>query len=201
MSLIVEAGVFGNIFECAGTVVFKEDIAPAQDGHVEVWIAVVVDIGERGRYPNRFGRHTRPLGNILKFAASQISPQFVVANLGDEIDIVEAIPIHVGNGYPIAVVVVIRPVVLARIGSDPVAEADSTVFELVGEGKVAKYIELGLKLSLSATFQPWRIDDLLGKRQLEWIGLPGGSRRLVIAIGGGPIAGCDKQRSDGREDG
>ena len=181
----------------------QRDVALAQDGHVEVWVAVVVGIGERGRYANRFGRHARPLGNIFKFAAAQIPPQLVVANLGDEIDVVEAVPIYIGNGYPIAVVVVIRPVVLTRIGRDLVAEADRTVFELVGEGKVAEYIELfnGLELSLSATFQPRRIDDLLGKRQLEWIGLLGGSRGLVIAIGGGPIAGCDKQRSHSREDG
>ena len=62
MSLIVEAGVLGNVFECAGAVVFKEDIAPAQNGHVEVWVAVVVDIGERGRYPQSIWPPRPPAG-------------------------------------------------------------------------------------------------------------------------------------------
>ena len=52
------------------------------------------------------------------------------------------VAIHIGNGDAIAVIVVDRQPVFARLLSNMIAEADTALFNLVEKRKLMKYVEL-----------------------------------------------------------
>ena len=61
------------------------------------------------------------------FPPPTIPPELVAADLVDEIDVVEAVAVHVGNRQAVAVIVVGRLVGLAGVGDDAVLEGDAAL--------------------------------------------------------------------------
>ena len=130
-------------------VVLEEHVAAAGRGHVEVLVAVVVDIGEGGRDADLArDRHAGRRGDVLEAAAAEIPPQLVAAHLADEVDVGAAVAVDVGNRDPGAVIVVRRLVGLAGVVHDAGLEIDAAFDQAIGELEVVEGGERGRGLDL-----------------------------------------------------
>ena len=70
---VVEAGCRGDVLEVALAVVLEQHVAAAHGGDVEIRVAVVVDVGERGRDADLAGdRDAGRRRDVLELAAAEI---------------------------------------------------------------------------------------------------------------------------------
>ena len=124
-------------------VVLEEHVTAAHGRHVEIRVAVVVDVGKRrGHADAALDGHARRLGDVAKFPVAEILPELVAAELADEVDVGEAVSVDVGDDDSVAMVVVIGLVELPRIVGRLVRERDPALRLLVGELKLIKDSEL-----------------------------------------------------------
>ena len=149
VSRVVEAGRHGNVFEVPLAVVLEEHVAAADRGHVEVLVAVVVDIGEGGRDVDLArNRHAGRGCDVLEAPAAEIPPQLVAAHLADEVDVGAAVAVDVSNRHPRPVIVVRRLVGLAGVVHDAGLEIDAAFGQPIGELEVVEGGEPGRRFDL-----------------------------------------------------
>src|SRR5215831_1173610 len=78
MSYVVDARGLRDVFEVAAAVVLEQHVATANGRYEEILIAVVVDVGKRGRHANPIGeRDTCFGGDVPELAAAEIFPELV----------------------------------------------------------------------------------------------------------------------------
>ena len=143
---VAEARRRGDVTEAALAVVLEEHVAGPDRRDVQIRIAVVVDVGKRGRHAD-LARHrdTGRGGDVLEPAAADILPELVAAHLVDEVDVGEAVAIDVRNRQAVAMIVVRRLVRLAGVVDDPVLERDAALGQPVGELKIVERREAGTR--------------------------------------------------------
>ncbi len=187
---IVEARFLRDVPEVALPVVLEEDVSAAHGRDVKVRISVVVDVGERGRHadPVLHGDACR-LSDVDELAVAQVLPELVASDLVDEVDVEQAVPVHVGHRDSVAVVVMVRLVVLARVVRDPVDEGDAALGLPVGEVKTVEDAELSGRLLLGG----------LSRRQAVGADVDDGNPDLLLRRG--PCVRPSPQRGErgGRE--
>ena len=116
MAFVPGAGCLGDVPEGPAADVLEQAVSRANGGDVEVRIAVVVDVRERGRHGDAVGEgDTRLVGDVFELAAAGIPPQRVSAGLGDEQDVHPAVVVDVGRSDAVAVIVVHRLVAPRRV--------------------------------------------------------------------------------------
>src|SRR5215831_10141854 len=105
----------------APTVVLEEQIAASNRRHEQILVAVVIDVSERcGDADTPLNGDAGFRGDVSKPPAAEILPELVPTDLIHEVDVVEPVAIDVGNGDPVAVVIVNSFVVLAGVLDDVV---------------------------------------------------------------------------------
>ena len=136
---VVQSRRRGDVAEAALAVVLEQHVAAANRRDVQIGIAVVVDVGKRGRDADLArDRHAGGRRDVLKLAAAEIFPEFVAADLVDEIDVGQAVTVDVGDRETVAVVVVHGLVCLAGVVDEPMFERDAAVGEPIRELKVVE---------------------------------------------------------------
>ncbi len=161
---VVHARLLRDVLEVPVPVVLEEDVAAADRRDEQVHVAVVVDVREGGRDADPIGqRHARFLRDVPEPAVAEVLPELVAADLVDEVDVREAVPIHVGRRDPVAVVVVDGLVGLPRVVHDAVDEGDAAFLHLVGEVEVVEDLELADRGELGLL--------ALGERQDAGVGI------------------------------
>ena len=144
-------------------VVLEEHVAAADRRDVEIRVAVVVDVGERGRDAD-LGRHAHAGRgrDVLEPAAAEIPPELVPADLVHEIDVGASVAVDVRHREAVAVVVVHRLVGLAGVVDDAVLEGDAAFGEAVGELKVVERGESGRRPRLRGgeSLEPRRVLEI-----------------------------------------
>ncbi len=207
---VAQARLRGDVLELALAVVLVEDVALAHGGDVEVGVAVVVHVGEGAGDADAVGhRHAGLAGDVLELAAAQVLPQLVVAELGEEVEVEQAVAVHVGHQQAVAVVVVDRLVGLAGVVDDLVLEGDAALGLAVGVAEVVEDLPaLGRRdLRVAPRRQAGhpgvdrRMEDLLRLRVRRRLrrrsGLGGGA---VVVLGrDGRRQGAERQRAGERE--
>ena len=169
MADVAEAGRRGDVAEVAVAVVLEQHVAAAHGGDVEIRVAVVVDVGERGRHADLPGdRHAGRRGDVLELAAAQIPPELVAADLADEVDVGQAVAVDVGDRDAVAVIVVRRLVGLAGVVHDPVLERDAALGETVGELKVVERRDASHRLGLILLPDDGAIPSRTSSEHSEW---------------------------------
>ena len=139
----IDARLFADVLEVSVSVVLEQHIAAAYRGDEQILIAVVVDVGERGGDADSAGQpDARLLRDVPEPASAQILPQLVAADLVDEVDVVQTVAVDVRHGDAVAVIVVDRLVVLARVVDDVVNEGDAAFLDPVGELELVEDSEL-----------------------------------------------------------
>ena len=103
-------------------------------------------------------------GDVVELAVAQISPELVATQLVHEVDIQASVSIDVGDGDPVAVVVVHQLVGFARVVGDTVHERDAALEHAILEPEIVKYLEAAARaeLRLLPLTHPRRVEDLLG---------------------------------------
>src|SRR6266404_4518120 len=152
----VDTGFMRNVLEMAVAVVLEENISFLDGGDEEILAPGVVDVAKRGSYTDAvFQAHAGLLGNVLKSSITQISPEFVAAQLIHEVDVVLAVAIHVRYGNAGAVVVMDRHILARGIGDRPITKGDTALPKLVGKMKLIKNLELihGFELRFLTRFK------------------------------------------------
>src|SRR5580765_3467294 len=149
-----ESSFFRDVPEFSVAVVLEQRVATANRRDEQIFIAVVVGIGERGRHADSIWQRDAGLaGDVLEPAPAQIPPELVAADLVDEVDVVQAIAVDVRNRDAGTVIVMNGLVVLAGVFDDPVHERDAAGRLTVAELKLVKHLESagGLPLRLLAS--------------------------------------------------
>ncbi len=109
-------------------------VAMAHGGDEEVRRAVVVDVDEGGGDADLvLHGHAGFGGDVLELAVAEVLPELVLAELGDEVDVEQAVAVDVRHGDAVAVVVVHRLVGAAAVVGLLVAEGDAALGLPVGE--------------------------------------------------------------------
>ena len=109
---MIDAGRLGNVPETAAAVVLEQHVAFADRGDEEILVAVVVDVRERGGDADSARQaDARFRGDVPEPAAAGVLVKPAAADLVDEIEIDQAVAVHVGRGEAGSVVVVDRLVV------------------------------------------------------------------------------------------
>jgi hypothetical protein len=139
------------------TVVLEHLVAAAHGGHIQVRVAVIVDVGKGGR-------HAHPVSDrdpcrcryVFKFSAAEVSPQLIAADLTDEINVREPVAVDIGNSEAVAMIVVSRLVRLAGVVDNAVLERDAAPGQSIGELEVVKHRRRGsgLDLRLAKRLEP-----------------------------------------------
>src|SRR5262245_29786659 len=95
-----------DVLELPAAEVFEQDVAHADGRDEQVRASVVVNVGKGGGHADLV-RQSDPgrLSEILKLTAAQIPPELAGPKLIDEIEIEPAVPVHVGDRQPIAVII------------------------------------------------------------------------------------------------
>ena len=147
------------------SVVFEEHVAAAHGRDVEIGVAVVVDVGERGRHAHLVGhRHAGRGGDVLERAPAEVSPELIAADLRHEIDVEQAVTIDVGDGEAVTVIVVRRLVRPSRVVDDPVLEGDAALGQPIDELKVVERRDArdARELRVFHARQPGRVLEAVG---------------------------------------
>ena len=153
-------------------VVLEQDVAGAHRGDVEIGVAVVVDVGERGRDADLAGDgDAGGRGDVLELAAADVLPQLVAADLVRKVDVQEAVAVDVGDREAVAVVVVHGLVGLARVVDDAMAERDAAVGNAVGELEITEHRRRRrcLHLLVAAAPEPGDALEVIGDVARRWI--------------------------------
>ena len=147
-------------------------VAVTHSGHEEVRVAVVVDVRERGADANLIGQPEAGVTReVLESPTAQISPQFTPPELRHEVNVVTPVTIHVGDGDPVAVIVMGGLPIFARVVHNPVFEGNSAFHAPVGELEIVEGFELGRGFALSfrarrqqlqCLFAGWWFDRRIG---------------------------------------
>ncbi len=154
-----------DVAESAVAVVFKELIAGADGGDVEIRVTIVIDVGKRGRHTDlACHRDAGGCRDVLESTAADVLPKLVAANLADKVDVRQTISIDIRDRHAIAMIVVSRFVGLAGVVDDAVPERDAAPGQLVCELKVVKRADTGSRLDLRVPepLQPRRIPEIGG---------------------------------------
>ena len=111
-------------------VVLEQHVAAADGRDVQIRIAIVVDVGERGRHAD-LARHADAgrCRDVLEPAAAEIPPELVAADLVDEVDVESAVAVDVGDRDAVAVIVVRGLVGLPGVVDDAMPEGDAALGE------------------------------------------------------------------------
>ena len=143
MAFVPGTGCIGYVAESPAPDVFIQAVSLANSRDVEVCIAVVVDVRERGSDGNSVGQgHARFAGDVFEFAAAGISPQRISAGLGDEQNIQPAVVINVGYRDSVAMIVVHRLVGPRRVLNAAMAKGNATFRLPVGEFERMENLEI-----------------------------------------------------------
>src|SRR5437763_564721 len=131
--------------------VLKQPIPMAHGRDEQVWITVVVDVGERAPHADRVG-HAQPGsgGDVHEPAAADVFPELVGAELRHEIEIGETIAIDVRGAHAAPVVVVRELVGPAGVVDDPVLERDAAGPPVVREPEVVRHMRARSQLDFLA---------------------------------------------------
>ena len=136
---VPDAGCSSDVAKLPRAQVLEELIPVAYRGHEEIRISIVVDVGERARHRDRIRHHeSRLVGDVHEPSAAGVLPQLVGAELGGEVEIGEAIAIHVSGTHSGSVVVVDQLVILPRVVYDTVYEADTAGLPPISETEVVR---------------------------------------------------------------
>ena len=139
MTGVAEPGGRGDVAEPPLAVVLEQYVAAAHGRHVEVRVAVIVDVGERGGDADLSRqRHARLGSDVLESAAAGIPPELVAADLVDEVDVRQPISIDIRYRQAVAMVVVRGLVRLARVVNDSMRERDAAVGAPIGELEIVE---------------------------------------------------------------
>ena len=140
VAYISDAGLRRDVAKRAVAEVFEEPIPVAHRRDEEVGIAVVVDVGEGASHRDRVRQfQPRRDGDVHEPTAAQVLPEFVGAELGDEVEIGETIAIDVRGAQSAPVVVVRELVGFARVVDDPVLEGDAAGLPPIREPEVVEH--------------------------------------------------------------
>jgi hypothetical protein len=80
--------------------------------------------------------------SLRELALAEVLPELVVAELSDEVEVEQAVAVHVGHGEAVAVVVVDHLVLAPAVVHGFVAEGDAALGQAVGELEVVEDGEL-----------------------------------------------------------
>src|SRR5262245_31636842 len=148
---MVDASRLRNVREMAFPVVFEEDVSLADSADEQVLIAVVVDVGERGRDADPVSQRDTGLSrDIHESTTAEILPKLTAAPLIHKIDIGQSVAVHIGCSDAAAVVVVNELVIESRVVDDPVREGDAAGLHAIHELKLVEDPELADGLTLRA---------------------------------------------------
>src|SRR6185295_16655477 len=93
---VVQPRLLGDVLEAAVAVVEEQMVALADGGDEEVRVAVAVDVGEGGGDADLVGEGDAGFGrDVAELAAPQVLPELVVPELGDEVEVQQAVAVHV----------------------------------------------------------------------------------------------------------
>ena len=165
MTDVAEARLLGRISESAVAVVDEQAVGASHGRHEEIGISVVVDVGERRADADLAGDpDAGGPGDVVELAVAQISPELVATQLVHEVDIQASVSIDVGDGDPVAVVVVHQFVRFARVVGDTVHERDAALEHAILEPEIVKDLEAAARAELRQLplTHPRRVEDLLG---------------------------------------
>ena len=179
---VAEARGRGDVAETPLSVVLKEHVAAANGRDVEVRVPVVVDVGKRSGHADLARhRHSGRGRDVLELAAAGILPEAVGSDLVDEVDVLSAVAVDIGNRQAVAVVVVRRLVRLAGVVDDAVPECDTAFGDAVGELEIVEGRDGSRRLDLlvAKLQEPRRILQVRRHEadRLRSLGLPGERRR------------------------
>ena len=139
---VIDASRLRDVGEPAVPVVLEQDVAAAYRRDEQVLVAVVVDVREGRGHADAVGeRDAGVLRDVRKPAAAEILPELVAADLIGEVDVRQAVAVHVGDGDAVAVVVVHRLVRDGRVVHDAVDERDAAFLDAVGELEIVNDLE------------------------------------------------------------
>src|SRR5690606_7473661 len=134
-------GLPGDVAKSAGAVIEEERIPSLHARNVQVGIPIVVYVREGSRNRNAVVQPDAGfLRDILEPTPADVSPELVLTDGRDEIDIDQPVPIDIGHGDAIPVVVVIGHPGSARRVHDLIPECDTALTEPIGEGKPVEYV-------------------------------------------------------------
>jgi hypothetical protein len=119
--------------------ILEEAIPVSHCRDEEVRISIIVDVRERARDRDRV-RHGEAclVGDIPKSSVPQIPPELAGAQLGGEVEIREAIAIHVGGAHAIPVIIVNELVGFTRVVYDAVLERDAASLSLIRKPEIVR---------------------------------------------------------------
>jgi hypothetical protein len=183
----IDAGLLRDVGEAAVTVVLEQHVAATNGGDHQILIAVVVEIAKGRRHADAIGERDAGLfRDVGEPSAAEILPELVAADLVDEVDVVEAVAVHVGNGEAGAVVVVRHPIVRDLVVDRAMDERDAALGDTVRELEVVEHVKLLRGFELGLTARGERVDaDVRGRIALL-------SRRLIgRGQQSGNRQGCD----------
>jgi hypothetical protein len=121
-----DIGLRGDVAKASAAVIFEEQIPSSHGGDEQVLVGIVIDICERGSHgDSTWRRHSRFRSHILKTAGAKVLPQLAGSGLVHKVDVRESVAIDIGDGQPVAVIVVNRLVGQAGVVHNPVHERDS----------------------------------------------------------------------------
>jgi len=145
--------------------VFVVMIVPLHVHHVEVGESVLVQIGKCGVAAPTAVAQIHLLRDVLEFAASQVPPKLVGAQLCREIDVHHTIAIHVGDRQAVSMIVMGGFVFFASVVHDLVGKSDPAFRDSIGELEtVERLIFLGGgDLLFSPALQEIQRDGVIGK--------------------------------------
>ncbi len=149
MAHVREAGGRGDVAEAPVPIILEHHIATANRGHVQVGVAIVVDVRERRGHADLARHRDSGLsGDVLKPAAPEILPELIAADLADEVNVEESIPVDVRYRDAVSVVVVSRLVRLSGIVDYPMFECNPAGRESIDELEIVKSRHAGHGLGL-----------------------------------------------------
>ena len=151
--------------ESAAAIVDEQAVATSHGRHEEVGIPVVVGVRERRADADLArGPDARQPGDVVELAVAEISPELVATQLIHEVNIQASVSIDVGDGEPVAVVVVHQFVRFARVVGDTVHEGDAALEQAILEPEIVDNLEAAprAELRLLPLTHPRRVEDLLG---------------------------------------
>ena len=160
MTDVAEPGRRGDVAEAAVAVVLEEHVAAADRRDIQVRVPVVVDVGKRSGHADLArNRHAGGSRDVLELSATDVLPELVAADLVDEVDVSQAVPIDIGDGEAVAVIVVSRLVGLAGVVDNAVPERDAALRQAVGELEIVEGGDAlsGLDLCVLKRDQPRRV--------------------------------------------
>jgi len=141
--------VHRRIRELSVTVVHEEEVAVPDARNEEIFVAIVVDVGKRRTHAGTVtDGHARGGRDVLESAATQIPVERIGATLIHEIQVWQAVVVHVGRRHRRAMVVMHGAIVPSQILCGDVAERDAARANAIDQLKVVRRLQRSRRVHL-----------------------------------------------------